>query len=97
MFNGTISVCFYHGKDGYYATMNDPFNVCLYCGSTQEPLTEAQERIFGKSECCGELMHQVDRNRIHELLKGLDALKTTFERELVKGFGCEQYLGKEIK
>jgi hypothetical protein len=67
--------------------------ICLYCAETMGELTEAQRKVFGDQMCCGEEMVRVKITNIHAIIKSLDKLKVSFERELLKGFGCEQYAG----
>jgi len=72
----------------------DPILCCFYCGEILPNLTEKQIKTFGKPECCGEFMMPIDRNKIHCILKAFNKIKINLEKELVSGFGCEQYVEK---
>lgn len=76
-------------------TMDDYLFACLLCGETMPKLTLAQVKIFGKPKCCDELMTKVPINNLHAVIKALDRLKINLEKELIKDFGCDQYLKVE--
>jgi hypothetical protein len=73
--------------------MEDYLRICLYCAETMNELTESQRKVFGEQVCCNEVMVLVNVSNLHAILKSLDKLKTTFERELLKGFDCQKYVG----
>jgi hypothetical protein len=77
--------------------VDDYLMVCLYCAENMPELNEAQRKVFGEQVCCGEAMVRVKTSNLHSVIKSLDKLKTCFERELLKGFGCEQYAGFKEK
>lgn len=75
--------------------MNDYLLCCMLCGATMNDLTPAQIKVFGKPKCCSEAMVRVPTKNLHAVIKALDQLKVNLEKELIRGFGCEQYLGEE--
>lgn len=61
---------------------------CCMCGDTMDhPSKELLEK-FGQNalECCEHTMVVLDRSNLYKLLKGLDALKRSIEREITKDF-----------
>jgi hypothetical protein len=72
--------------------MNDTLSICPYCGETMNTLTEAQVKIFGSQNCCDEPMLRIKTKNLHAVIKSLDKLRVAFEKELVKDFGCDQYV-----
>lgn len=75
--------------------MEDVRRICLACGEIMNDPTDDQIKRFGRPECCGMEMVAVNISNIHAILKGIDKLKTALEKELIKGFGVEQYLDKK--
>lgn len=63
----------------------DSFAVCLYCGDVMEYPNERQMEIFGKPTCCDFDMLQVEREKIHVIVRSLDTLRKNLEEELLKG------------
>ena len=60
------------------------FFVCLYCGELLE-LEEAGVKLLGKPKCCQHLMAEIDMNKVHTIVSGLDKLKTNLEKEILRG------------
>lgn len=73
----------------------DKRRMCLACGELMNDPTPEQIKKFGSPECCGMEMVSVNVSNLHAILKGLDKLKIALEKELIKGFGCDQYLDKK--
>ena len=63
----------------------DGFAVCLYCGEVMEHPTEKQIEVFGKPVCCEFDMLQIEREKIHTIVRSLDNLRKNLETELLKG------------
>lgn len=63
----------------------DSFAICLYCGDVMEYPNERQIEVFGKPCCCNFNMLQVEREKIHVIVRSLDALRKNLETELLKG------------
>lgn len=63
----------------------DSFAVCLYCGDVMEYPNERQMEVFGKPTCCDFDMLQVEREKIHVIVRSLDTLRKNLEEELLKG------------
>jgi hypothetical protein len=72
--------------------MGDFIRVCLLCGETMNDPTKEQIKMFGKPKCCDTEMVKLPMKNIHAVIKAMAVLKTNLEKELVKGFGCEQYV-----
>lgn len=74
-------------------TMNEYLRICLYCAQNMNDPTEAQIKVFGIPRCCNdEEMVRIKTSNIHSIIKSLDKLKIIFEKELLRGTGCEQFL-----
>lgn len=65
--------------------MIDPVMICIYCGELMESLTEKQMKVFGHPNCCDLKMLVVERNKLFQIVKGLEVLKAKMEAEIVKG------------
>ena len=66
--------------------MVDGIRVCLICGELVENPTPRQIEWFGEPKCCeGFLMVPLERNKIFQVVKGLEVLKAKLEAEIVKG------------
>lgn len=62
----------------------DSFAICLYCGDVMEYPNERQMEIFGKPLCCEFSMLQVERQKLHVMVRSLDTLRQNLETELLK-------------
>jgi len=63
----------------------DGFALCIYCGDIMEYPNERQMKVFGKPICCEFDMLQIEREKIHLIVRALDNLKKNLEEELLKG------------
>ena len=63
----------------------DGFLICVYCGEIMESLNERQVKIFGVPTCCNFNMLQIEREKIHVIVRALDNLRKNLEAELLKG------------
>lgn len=76
--------------------MKDDIVVCFYCGEVMNAPTKEQIKMFGKPKCCSELMLKIKASNVNRIIKSIDKLKINLEKELLKGFGCDQYLDMKI-
>ena len=63
----------------------DKLMICFYCGSTTKGLTKDQIKIFGKPTCCEYPMVEMDKCKIHIVVKSLEKLKKNLEEEILQG------------
>jgi len=63
----------------------DGIYICVYCGGIQEGMTERQIKVFGKPHCCDFDMLQIERDKIHTIVRAIDNLRKNLEEELLKG------------
>ena len=65
--------------------INDGLAICPYCGYTMDALTPEQEKRFGVLMCCEREMLVIDKDKYYAIVKALDKIKATIEKELLKG------------
>jgi hypothetical protein len=74
----------------------DFLRACMLCGEVQNDPTPAQVKMFGRPVCCADQeMILIPTKNLHAVIKALAQLKVNLEKELVKDFGCDQYLKVE--
>lgn len=66
------------------AKIDEPFNICIYCGEVMEGLTPEQKKIFGKPTCCNYEMLVIDKSKIHTIVRSIEVLKSNLEKEILK-------------
>lgn len=76
---------FVHARDIKMDEFVDSFAVCLYCGDLMEYPNERQQEVFGKPFCCEFDMLQVEREKLHGIVRSLDTFRKNLEEELLKG------------
>jgi len=64
--------------------MIDPILICMYCGDLMDYPSEEMIERFGIPPCCDNDMLCIEKNNLHALLKGIEALKANIENEIIK-------------